>query len=101
MLVRFWKRQMDFVRIPKDFLTSLSWCVATSELHLHSFANAWIPILILEHTSAAFTKHLLCALFYCALFLLFTMTVGKNSSCPPGGYRSVGRQALQTCASGH
>ena len=84
---------MECGGIPRDCPVSFSWHMVTSELHSCSFADFWIPILVLKHPSTAFTKHLLCALF-CVLYLLFTVTTGKNNSCPLEVYRLVGRHEL-------
>lgn len=65
----------------KDCPVSFSQHTVTSELHLCSSLASWLPILVLEHIVTTFTKHLLCALFYCAWYLLFTTIVGENYSC--------------------
>lgn len=39
----------------------------------YTFGDSRVLILTLEHTPAAFSKHLLCALLYCALHLPFTV----------------------------
>lgn len=37
-----------------------------------NFVDSWILILMLEHTLTAFIRHLMCVLFYCALYMFTT-----------------------------
>lgn len=63
---------MELRKIPEGCLVSLSWRTATSKSQNAVLEDSWISIAMLEHALNAFIGHLLCALFYCALYLLFT-----------------------------
>ena len=58
---------MESAGIPEECPVSFSQHIATSELHICSFGDSWFSVLVFEPTSTTFTKHLLCALFYCVL----------------------------------
>lgn len=60
-----------------NFPVRLSQHTAPSEFHPGCFLNAWLPILILEQTSEAFTEHLLYAISFGTVPTVALLQQGK------------------------